>query len=53
MPNTISFVPQLLSVVGGTVFVVMTFAFVTLPYTLSAHPGDAPIANVTQTFHAT
>ena len=50
LPN---FVVQLLTVFTGVVLLVMSMAFVMLPYSMSAHPGDRPASAVAGTFHAT
>lgn len=50
LPN---FVVQMLTVVTGAVLLVMSMAFVMLPYSLSAHPGDRPVPAIVATFHAT
>ena len=47
------FMVQLLSVFAGLVLLVMSVAFVMLPYSLSAHPGEKPVPPVTRSFHAT
>lgn len=36
------FFAQLLSVLAGLLLVVMTSAFILLPYSMSANPGTAP-----------
>ncbi len=50
LPN---FVVQLLTVFAGLVLLVMSMAFVMLPYSLSAHPGETSKPPVARSFHAT
>jgi hypothetical protein len=50
LPN---FVVQLLSVFAGLVLLVMSMAFVMLPYSLSAHPGEKSVPAAAGVFHAT
>jgi hypothetical protein len=50
LPN---FVVQLLTVFAGLLLLVMSMAFVMLPYSLSAHPGDKSVPPVARSFHAT
>ena len=50
LPN---FIIRLLTVVAGVVLLVMSAAFVLLPYSLSAHPGETPSRAVPEAFHAT
>lgn len=47
------FVQDYLRVVLGTLFVVAFVAFVSVPYTLGQHPGDAPIRAEMVTRHPT
>lgn len=49
LPN---FVAHLLTVFVGLVLLVMSMAFVMLPYSLSAHPGEKSVPSVAGTFHA-
>jgi hypothetical protein len=50
LPN---FVVQLLTVFAGLFLLVMSMAFLMLPYSLSAHPGEKPAPPVASSFHAT
>lgn len=50
LPN---FVVQLLMAFAGLVFLVLSMAFVLLPYSLYAHPGEQPVLASVSTFHAT
>ena len=47
------FVSEMLTVVAGVVFLVMTVAFVMLPFSMAAHPGDAAAPTVATSFHPT
>lgn len=47
------FFSQLLTVVAGVVLLVMTAAFVMLPYSLGANPGQTRVPAVNPSFHAT
>jgi hypothetical protein len=47
-------IAELLSVILGVVIVVVTVAFVTIPYSLERHPGETPtVATSTQNSHPT
>jgi hypothetical protein len=48
LPN---FVFQLLSVVVGVFLLVMTTAFISLPYSMSAHPGEMPALGMLGAYH--
>lgn len=41
MNANVAFLPKLVSVALGLVFLVMGVAFVTIPYNLGTHPGEA------------
>jgi uncharacterized membrane protein len=48
------FIAELLSVILGVVIVVVTLAFVTIPYALEQHPGEFPaVAASAQNIHPT
>jgi hypothetical protein len=48
------YIAELLSIVLGVVIVVVTIAFVTIPYALERHPGEPQtIAASTQNIHPT
>ncbi len=47
------FVSEMLTVVVGVVFLVMNVAFVMLPFSMAAHPGDAAAPSVAASFHPT
>jgi uncharacterized membrane protein len=48
------FIAELFSVILGVVIVVVTVAFVTIPYSLERHPGETQIvATSTQNSHLT
>ena len=47
------FAIRLLTIVAGVVLLVMSAAFVLLPYSLSAHPGETPTRAAPGAFHAT
>ena len=47
------FVSEILTVVAGVVFLVMTAAFVMLPFSMASHPGDAAVQSVAATIHLT
>lgn len=48
------FVAELLSVIAGAMIVVATVAFLTIPYSLERHPGEAvSLAATPQIFHLT
>ncbi len=38
-----SFAASLAGVVAGVLFLVMSAAFVLVPYSLAGHPGEAPV----------
>ena len=40
MSSTRSFAAEYLSVVASALFVVMSIAFITIPYSLGEHPGE-------------
>lgn len=46
------FVSQLATVVIGVFLFVMTAAFVLLPYSMSAHPGETPIHAASGPYHS-
>jgi hypothetical protein len=46
------FVCQMLTVVAGVFFLVMSAAFIMLPYSLGAHPGEAQAHVATSTYHS-
>lgn len=48
-----TFVVQLLTAFTGLVLLVMSMAFVMLPYSLSAHPGEKSVPSIARSFHAT
>lgn len=48
LPN---FVSQLLTVVVGVFLLVMTTAFISLPYFMSAHPGETPVLGMLGAYH--
>jgi hypothetical protein len=47
------FVSEILTVVAGVVFLVMTVAFVVLPFSMAAHPGDEAQPSASASFHPT
>ena len=47
------FAAQLMIVVAGVVLTVMTAAFLLLPYSMSAHPGEMPAHQVAGSYHPT
>jgi hypothetical protein len=47
------FVSEMLTVIAGVVFLVMTVAFVVLPFSMAAHPGDAALPSTSASFHPT
>ncbi len=47
------FLSDLLTVVAGVVFLVMTVAFVALPFSMAAHPGDVALPSASASFHPT
>jgi hypothetical protein len=47
------FATQLMIVVAGVVLTVMTAAFLLLPYSMSAHPGEMPAHQVAGSYHPT
>lgn len=47
------FLSDLLTVFAGVVFLVMTVAFVTLPVSMGAHPGDVAVPPASTSFHPT
>jgi hypothetical protein len=53
LPKTQTFVPNLLAVVVGTLLFVMSVAFVSIPLSLGAHPGEKAAAVTKATFHPT
>jgi hypothetical protein len=53
MSHLPKFVSEMLTVVAGVVFLVMTVAFVMLPFSMAAHPGDAAAPSVAAPFHPT
>jgi len=48
-----SFLTNMLFAVLAPIFIVMATAFITIPYSLGGHPGEARIAHTSDmTFHA-
>ena len=47
------FVSEMLTEVAGVVFLVMSVAFVMLPLSMAAHPGDTAAPPVAASFHPT
>lgn len=50
LPN---FLHQFLGVVVGVFLLIMTAAFILVPYSLSTHPGEAPVAAMSRAYHPT
>lgn len=46
-----SFVATLVGIVAGTVLLTMTAAFLVIPYSMSAHPGEASARFTADTYH--
>ena len=51
--KTPAFLATLIPVVLGTLLLVMSVAFVSIPISLGAHPGEGLAAASTTAFHAT
>lgn len=47
------FVSEILTVAAGVVFLVMTVAFVMLPFSMASHPGDVSAPQAAASFHPT
>ncbi|MFA6313166.1 MAG: hypothetical protein WCV99_03995 [Sterolibacterium sp.] len=46
-----NFVASLVGVVAGTFLMTMTAAFLTIPYSMSAHPGEASSRATSDAYH--
>jgi len=53
MSHLQEFVSQLAAVAIGVFLLVMTTAFILLPYSMSAHPGEAPALGMVGAYHPT
>lgn len=53
MSRSPNFARRLVTVIGGVLLVVASVAFITIPYSLGAHPGEALVLGASQSyFHA-
>jgi len=53
MSRSPNFARRLVAVIGGASLIVASVAFITIPYSLGAHPGEALVIGANQPyFHA-
>lgn len=53
MNRSNSFVARFVGVVAGTLLLTMTAAFLSIPYSMSAHPGEASTRPTSDAYHPT